>query len=135
MAVPVAVGDQYFFNNTSNTDSLIVLADQGVLSNDTGETGAQLVYTTSYGELLFNAQNGGFTYNPYDSFSGFDTFVYKAVNADGASSDVLVNIRVDGPPNAVPDFYETNEQGFVSVIKEFGLLVNDQSTGDAVVET
>ncbi len=84
---PIANNDSY---NTIGMAPLMVDAADGVLSNDSFENPAlmtaSLVTTTSSG-ILDLAADGSFTYVPDPSFSGEDSFTYKAL-AQGMESNI-----------------------------------------------
>ena len=98
---PVAVNDTYNINQ----DTLLNPAAPGVLGNDTDVDGDALTATLQSGpshaqSFSFNA-NGSFSYNPVTSFTGVDSFTYKANDglADSAVATVTINIADTEPPN------------------------------------
>ena len=86
-AAPVANDDAY---STGYNETLAVSAP-GVLANDTDpENDALSAETTSlpmHGTLIFQS-NGGFTYNPDNTFYGTDSFSYQVT--DGSEVDTAV---------------------------------------------
>ena len=124
---PVGVTDSY---NVTFETTLNVPAP-GVLGNDTDAEAdpltAALGTTTSHGTLALNA-NGSFSYTPSASFSGPDSFTYRAKDATGQSALTTVNLNVGSagnqPPAAVGDSY-TAVSGVAEVVAAPGLLGND----------
>ena len=100
----------------------------GVLANDTDASGlplsAQLITPTSHGELFLNT-DGSFTYWPYDSFYGTDSFTYTATNGYAVSAPVTVTITVYSQPVASPDTYTTYMGQPLTITTDNGLLAND----------
>ena len=84
-------------NNDSYTvdqdGTLVKTAGQGVLANDTGASGAELVLAPLYGTVAL-AADGSFTYTPAAGFNGVDSFLYRAVSDPDASNVAMVSIRV-----------------------------------------
>jgi hypothetical protein len=74
---PVAANDSY----TTAEDTPLTVAAPGVLSNDTDADGDTLtavkVTDPSHGSVTLNS-NGSFTYTPTASYTGSDSFTYKA---------------------------------------------------------
>jgi VCBS repeat-containing protein len=83
---PVAVDDSASVHKKRGT------ASGNVLSNDTDPDGdslsAVLVSAPADGTLDFNTATGNFTYTAGSTFSGTDTFTYRAVDSNGALSNV-----------------------------------------------
>jgi VCBS repeat-containing protein len=67
---------------------------------DSSELTAELVSTTSHGDLTLNP-DGSFVYIPDDNFNGTDSFVYHANDGSKNSNDVTVLINV-APVNDAP---------------------------------
>ncbi len=92
-AVPVAVNDSY----TTIQGQALTVAAPGVLSNDSSPGGLPLtaiqLTNPANGTATLNA-NGGFTYTPNASFSGSDSFTYKANNGTADSNTATVTITV-----------------------------------------
>jgi hypothetical protein len=83
-------------NDDSTVDqdgTLVKTADQGVLANDAGALGAELVLAPLYGTVAL-AADGSFTYTPAAGFNGVDSFLYRAVSDPDASNVAMVSIRV-----------------------------------------
>jgi len=92
---PQAVNDNYETNK--NRDKSV--GSPGVLKNDIAGPGgamtAVLVAGPTNGTLITPlAANGSFKYRPNTNFVGFDTFTYKAQNANGQSNTATVTIKV-----------------------------------------
>ncbi|MBO11720.1 MAG: hypothetical protein CMJ68_13280, partial [Planctomycetaceae bacterium] len=90
--LPVAVADNY----STNEDEQLVVAASGVLGNDTDAENdpltSVLASDVSNGTLAL-ASDGGFTYTPATSFTGSDTFSYKA--NDGSDDGNTVTVTID----------------------------------------
>ena len=128
---PVAVDDAY---NVDENTTLTVDAP-GVLGNDSDPDGdaltAVLVDDVSNGTLTLNA-DGSFTYTPDADFNGTDNFTYKANDGSLDSNVATVTISVNGPPVAVNDAYNFDENTTLSVDAP-GVLGNDTDPdGDAL---
>ena len=127
---PVAQNDSY----TTTEDTTLVTFGPSVLANDSDVDGqpltAILVSGPSNGTLTLNA-NGGFSYTPDVSFSGLDSFTYKANDGFGDSNVATVSITVNAVndiPVAGNNTYSTNED-VTLVVNVPGVLGND-SDGD-----
>jgi Bacterial Ig domain/FG-GAP-like repeat/PKD domain/RTX calcium-binding nonapeptide repeat (4 copies)/Beta-propeller repeat len=129
---PVAIGDAY---STNEDTSLVVLAAQGVLANDSdldGDTlSAVVVVLPAHGALTFIA-NGSFTYLPAANYFGSDSFTYRAKDgsADSQVSTVTIIVKpVNDGPRANADSAMTNEDTLVTI------RVLDNDTGiDGVID-
>ena len=95
----------------------LVMADPGVLSNDTANGGgaltASVVSLPSHGTLNFIA-SGGFTYTPTAGFAGADAFTYRTQSAIGLDSAVAtVALTVNQPTEVQPpnEFYVSSVVG------------------------
>jgi uncharacterized delta-60 repeat protein len=99
---PVGVDDIYF---TVQGNPLNIASANGVLANDSdpdaGTTlAAVLVAGPPNGGLTLNG-NGSFSYTPNASFSGTDTFTYRASDGSATSGVVTVEIAVVGTANYI----------------------------------
>ena len=111
------------------------VAAPGVLVNDytpdLGKTlAAKLIVSPSEavpGSFILNS-DGSFSYTPRNGFSGTDTFVYRAIDNTGLSSDqttvVLAVAPANHPPVPVADGFST-EQGVALFVASPGVLGND----------
>ena len=133
---PNATADDYSIEQGS---VLTVDATAGVLSNDSDPDGdsltAQLVNNVSNGTLVLS-NDGGFTYTPNASFTGSDSFSYRANDGELSSTAVTVAIEVvdtNAPPTAVADTYTTDEDTPLVVNAASGLLDNDTDVDDDVL--
>ena len=123
---PVAADDTY----TTNEDTTLSVAAQGVLANDGDVEGdaltAVLDAAPDNGSLTLKA-DGSFTYIPNAEFSGTDTFSYNANDGTTVSNVATVNITViaiNDPPAAADDAYVTDEDTVLTVAAP-GVLAND----------
>ncbi|MEO5914296.1 MAG: cadherin-like domain-containing protein [Luteolibacter sp.] len=93
---PVAVADTY----STPMNTALVVAAAGVLTNDTDAQSnpltAAVVANVSHGTLSL-AANGGFTYTPTTSYTGPDSFTYKANDGLLDSNTVTVSLTVSAP--------------------------------------
>jgi len=118
---PAVFPDSYF---TPEEVALIVPSSAGVLINDVDFEGdqiiAELVDDVDHGTLSFYF-DGAFSYTPVVDYSGFDQFIYRAVDYQGGYSEVAtVTIGV----NAVNDVpYAVNES--YSMLEDDTLAVPD----------
>jgi hypothetical protein len=105
----VAVNDSY----ATTHDTALSVSAPGVLANDSSPSGAtltaSLVSAPIHGTLALN-NDGSFTYTPGASFSGADSFTYKAVDRTLESNLATVTISViaagdgdPGGPGATPE--------------------------------
>ncbi len=93
---PVAAADSY---STSRATTLSVAAADGVLNNDADpqagtDLTATLVKGCSNGILTLNS-DGSFAYTPKGSFTGRDSFTYKASDGTDYSNEAAVTIMVN----------------------------------------
>ena len=99
---PVAANDSY----TVVQGGSLTVPSPGVLTNDNdnGPLTALLLANVSSGTLVLNA-NGGFSYTPNASFSGVDSFTYRANDGALNSAAATVSITItpaNRPPVAQP---------------------------------
>jgi len=124
---PAAVDDSY----STNQNAPLSVAAPGVLSNDTDPDGnvltAAVVGNVSHGTLTLNP-DGSFIYAPVASFSGIDSFTYRAndgtVNSNIATVTLTIVAANNTTPVATGDCYTTNEDTPLMLTAP-GLLVND----------
>ena len=124
---PVGVADSYPMNEDT---ALIILAENGVLKNDTDGDGesltAQLYSGTARGTLQFQV-DGSFNYYPYSNVNGTDSFTYRAYDGESYSeiTTVTINITaVNDAPYAYMDSYTAIEARTL-VVESPGVLSND----------
>ncbi len=90
---PVAAADSY----VAGKDTALVLADPGVLGNDTDAQSNPLTAVLdagpSHGSVTLNA-GGGFTYTPATGYAGTDSFTYHARDGSLDSNVVTVSLNV-----------------------------------------
>ena len=112
-------------NDVQQSSSCVI---GGVLANDVNGDGlpltAQLVATTSYGALTFNA-DGSFSYTPEPGFFGTDSFTYSNTDGISISNTTTVTLIVYSVPVANPDAYAAVQGQPLSLFAANGLLVND----------
>lgn len=97
---PEAQADSY----TVAVNTQLVVNAPGVLSNDTEFDGdvvtAALAADVAQGTLSLSA-DGSFTYDPPTDFVGVISFTYQAVDVDGASGTVTVELTVLDPSSSL----------------------------------
>ena len=90
---PVSADDAY---SVATNGALVVVAEQGVLANDTDANGHALVAILlsgpAHGALTLNA-DGSFTYTPDSDFQGTDTFTY--VSNDGYVDSEVATVTIE----------------------------------------
>ena len=104
---PLIAGDNY--SVAANT--ALVVAAPGVLGNDTllggGTPTATLSALPGHGTVTLN-NNGGFTYQPVSNYTGADSFIYNASDAQGVVGSGTVNLTVTGINNGPALLPKTN---------------------------
>ncbi len=106
------------------------ISGPGVLANDIsfgGPLAAHLFSGPTSGEVTM-AEDGSFTYTPADGFTGIDSFMYWASDADAGSLLAAVTLRVStdgGGPLTSADSYAVNEDEVLGVTAPAGVLDND----------
>lgn len=123
---PVGVADTYAANRGV---ALAVNAAGGVLANDTDpddDTLTAVVLTQpQHGTLTLNA-DGSFTYTAESTYTGVDTFTYRAEDGEGGqSAATTVTLNVNAVPEAVNDSYTAIEDTELVVTVNDGVLDND----------
>ena len=102
----------------------------GVLANDTDADGdalyTVLVRRPEHGTVTL-LRDGTFTYVPGPSFTGVDSFVYKADDGLFTSGPATVTIRNEAPV-ARDDAYAVDEDGTLTVAASDGVLKNDSDS-------
>ncbi|MBI1314693.1 tandem-95 repeat protein [bacterium] len=123
---PVAIDDDY----TTPKDTTLNVAGPGVLENDRDPDGDRLssilVSGPGHGTLTLNS-DGSFSYLPESSFTGADTFSYRADDGTAESNPATVTITVgaaNNAPVAQDDSYTTAEDTTLT-INAPGVLSND----------
>ena len=141
-SAPVANNDSY---NVNEDNTLVISAENGVLSNDTDPNGDTFtvddtfIVAPTHGQLLLSI-DGSFSYIPDANFNGVDQFQYAAIDSLGASATATVTIIVNSQPDkpvAQNDAYQFSRNSLFSVSAESGLLANDFNieTGELTVNT
>jgi len=123
---PIAYDDYY----TTNEDTTLIVAEPGILTNDTDPENdsltAVLFNGVSEGTLTFYS-NGSFIYTPDSNYYGSDSFTYKAYDGTVVSNTATVYLTispVNDPPVANDDDYSVNEDTTLTVSAP-GVLQND----------
>ncbi|MFP3426877.1 Ig-like domain-containing protein, partial [Pseudoalteromonas sp. SIMBA_162] len=141
-SAPVANNDSY---NVNEDNTLVISAENGVLSNDNDPNGDTFtvddtfIVAPTHGQLLLSI-DGSFSYIPDANFNGVDQFQYAAIDSQGASATATVTIIVNSQPDnpvAQNDAYQFSRNSLFSVSAESGLLANDFNieTGELTVNT
>lgn len=101
---PVATADSY----TATQDSVLTVAQPGVLGNDSDGDGdgltAVLITDVANGTLVLSA-DGSFIYTPTAGFTGSDSFTYSADDGVADSNVVTVTIEVVAAPASQPKIF------------------------------
>ncbi len=113
-------------------DTILAVGDaQGVLANDpegVASLTAELAQGPSSGNLTLN-DDGSFTYDPEDDFSGVVNFIYDVTDDQAAavrtSAATITIAAVNDAPDAVPETYEANEDELLEINVANGVLAND----------
>jgi CSLREA domain-containing protein len=123
---PVALADSY----ATNEDTVLVVGQPGVLSNDTDPDPdpitASLVSQPLHGVLTLNP-NGSFSYTPDANYHGPDSFSYRASDGALSSPGTAVSLTVhsvNDAPIALADAYSTDRDTPL-IISQPGVLGND----------
>lgn len=129
---PVASDDSY---STYSVETLDVWL-YGVTSNDMDAEldplSAILVSDVTNGILTLNP-DGTFEYDPNDTFTGTDSFTYRANDGDANSNVATVTIDVKArAPAANDDYYNVVQDTILSVAAGSGILANDITYGGAL---
>ena len=120
-------------------ETLVVSAENGVLSNDSDPDGdpitAVLLDAPIQGSITFNA-DGSFEYTPNQSSSGLDGFSYEVTDGSLTSSEVIVALTIsttNDEPVAADDSYTVEKGGNLTIVDVSGVLANDSDPdGDAL---
>jgi hypothetical protein len=127
--IPTGLADSYI----TNMNTQLVVADPGVLTNDTTAGGWALsavkLTDPAHGTLVLSS-TGGFIYTPAAGYTGTDSFTYYAKNAYAESAATTVTITVINPvPTAENDSYSVYANHTLTVPAASGLLLNDTGAG------
>jgi VCBS repeat-containing protein len=132
---PVAKNDSF----NVKVDTMLTVNKPGVLANDYDLENAQLtafiVTQTTNGTLTF-VNDGSFSYQPNNGFTGTDSFTYKVSDGELDSNTATVTLTVYNantniPPNALDDDYAMATNSELTVDAESGVLANDTDLNDA----
>jgi hypothetical protein len=134
---PVANNDSY----TVSQGQVLGVAAPGVLANDVAQNPNPLsaikASDPTNGGLFFNS-DGSFTYTPNASFSGTDSFTYRASDGTLTSAPATVTITVNPSsgtsttiwsPSTVPGTADANDNGSVELGVKFRANVAGSITG------
>ncbi|MBL8788063.1 MAG: tandem-95 repeat protein, partial [Deltaproteobacteria bacterium] len=109
-------------------DAVLTVVAPGVLGNDVVPAGSSLELVSSplaaQGTLVFGT-DGGFVFDPVDTFVGTASFRYAVVSTDGARAEASVTIEVFAKPFGADDQVETFEDTPVLI----DVLHNDDLPG------
>ena len=103
-------------DDTANTDYETDVTIN-VASNDTDLDGGaytcvrNIVTDPANGSLEISTTGQHIIYKPYDNFTGTDTFVYTACDADGDLATATVTVNVGAPPVNLPPVLSPNYAG------------------------
>lgn len=82
----------------TDEDTVLTVADPGVLGNDNRGYTAQVVDQPAHGQVVLNGA-GGYSYTPNRNFHGSDSFTYRLVGAGAPGSTSTVSIDVASVPD------------------------------------
>jgi len=122
---PVAVDDAY----STSTNTPLVTAGPGVLSNDLGSLLTVTANTNPTNGSVTQNADGSFTYTPNAGYSGLDSYTYTITDDVGQTDVATVNITVN--PLATNNAYTTN-QSVTLTVPATGILGNDAGTAITV---
>ncbi|KPG80214.1 S-layer family protein [Frigoribacterium sp. RIT-PI-h] len=122
---PIVVDDSPAGGPTAD-QPLVVDADHGVLSNDTGTGLTATVSDQPKAGTVTMAPDGSYTYLPKPGTSGKDSFGYEVTDGNGQTGTGTVTIVVS--PEAAPDVATVVAGDRVTVAAP-GVLGNDVGTG------
>jgi subtilisin family serine protease len=135
-APPLAAADNY----TTAVSARLTIAAPGVLANDTDADGdplsAVLASNVAHGALTLDP-NGGFTYVPATSYTGTDSFSYRATDGKANSAPATVTLTVQAalvkPPLAAADsFTAPVYRAAPYSTRTLAVLANDSAAGSAI---
>lgn len=102
---PLAYDDSY----AASSGTPLRIAAPGVLGNDGGNSlSATLVSNVTHGTLALSS-DGSFTYTPAGSFTGEDSFTYRATDGGGSvsnASTVTIVVSAPAPPVVIAEHYD-----------------------------
>ena len=134
--VPPAANDDSYL--VTEDVELVVDIEQGVLANDINlepnPNVAQLVQTTSHGDLIFN-EDGSFQYLPDADYVGPDSFQYLTNNtADSNIATVTLDVEsVYDPPVAFNDAYLVATESLFITTASNGVQANDRNADGVTI--
>ncbi len=137
---PEAVEDMYTMNDPQAD---LIVSSPGIIANDIEIDGdderallqTEVIASVQFGSLSLES-DGGFTYTPDESFTGYDEFSYLLTDSAGASSSAIVRIQASGvngfAPVALADQYTVNEDELLQIDAAAGVLSNDFDQDDEI---
>jgi len=134
---PDAVDNTY----TTDEDTPLTIAANGVLGNDTdpeGDTLTVTAFTQPTNGTVTIGSDGKLEYTPNANFNGVDTLNYTISDGNGGTDTATVTINVTGvndAPDAVDNSYTTDEDTPLTIAAN-GVLGNDTDPdGDTLTVT
>lgn len=128
IAPPLTHGDAY---NVAEDMALDISGAGGVLANDFDPQGlamtAEIVTPPEHGTLTLNS-DGSFHYVPNANYHGGDSFIYRAKNSAGETTEGTATILVEtvnDVPNAGDDSFTVAAGGVVQTTAATGVMTND----------
>jgi uncharacterized repeat protein (TIGR01451 family) len=119
---PLAFGDSY----STLRDTPLMVSAPGLLANDTGTPTLAVTpgsLTTAAGGTATISANGSFSYTPPPTYTGIDSFSYRAGNSAGSDTG-MVTLSVRAAPLAFDDAY-TVARDTSRTVPAPGVLSND----------
>ena len=123
---PVVRDDTY---SVMENRSLIVIAADGVLANDSVQDGdvlhAELVTPTLHGTLVLH-DDGSFDYSPNEDFNREDSFQYRASDGlnDNAVATATITVQTDYPSYNGVRPLNVNDDGYITPLDAL-LVINE----------
>ncbi len=126
--VPPTAADDVF---TASYNTPLTVPAPGVLANDVANSTAPMTAVLKAGAVgghVLLKRDGSFTYTPWVSTSGTDSFEYWATTVVGVATPATVRITVTPPPGvppvAVDDRYTVGANGSITIDASL-LMAND----------
>ena len=134
---PIANSDNY----STNEQTTLTIAAAGILANDSdidgGPLSALLESNPTKGTLVLSS-NGGFTYTPFATSSGTDSFTYRAHDGLASSNLATVTITinpVNSPPSGQDKVVTINEDSsYTFTQSDFGFSDSLDTPSDSFLQ-
>jgi hypothetical protein len=128
---PVATDD----TGSAAFETPLVVADPGVLGNDSGTGLTVTAHTTPSHGTVSIAAAGGYTYTPATGFHGSDSFGYTVTDSTGRTASATVSITVAAPAAPAAADYDASTAYQTPLVVSAADGVLSQSTGTRITVT